>query len=178
MSRVVVHAFCGDPTKDGDRPDGKKIVKPNTCFCNDFFAFDTSEGGDTKECGGQDVPNYAGNTLSAQRVNEQLFKVLYGSEKKPDRWCLEFEDKNCIDDAATSDWKSPSEEATVVGHFVAAIIGPDACLDASNADEGDWHEGTALQEIDLDSVSGELKESFVRGCRIDYNKVWTWKKGD
>lgn len=171
MSRIVVHAFCGDPIAN------EAILDEFRCFCGRQFAADESESSSTKSCGGKKVPNYESSSLLTSEVLKQLFLILYGDKHKGDRWCTEFDGKDCKNEKKIEGLLGQHNEVLVVGHLVAAIVGEDNCIKASASDEGSWYEDTALKDLDLDVLQIDgLQAEFERGCRIDYNKVWEWKK--
>lgn len=177
LSRIVVHAVCGNP---GNRNVEKDV---NGCFCGNRLSYKVGFAANKLiKCGGRNVPNYAHNEITEPLMLQQLVKIFYGDKVETWGFCKTLGDGKCTKKEFFRSIGLPkSEEAYYVGHLTAALVGKDNCIRASqNKNPKHWAMGTSLAELldggieQLQNTAGWMKQ-FQAGCNNDdYQAVWQW----
>ncbi len=179
LSRVVVHAICGNPIN-------KNVVKDvNGCFCGKHLSYKVGSAAKKLiKCGDRNVPNYAHKEVTPPLMLQELVKIFYGGKVETWGFCKTLADGECTKKETFRSIGLPKrEEAYFVGHLTAALVGKDNCIRASqNKNPDSWAMGTSLAEFreggieQLKNTDGWM-EQFQLGCNNDdYQAVWQWIK--
>lgn len=177
LSRVVVHAICGNPSNSHVVKDSKG------CFCGGRLSYRLGFAADQFiKCDGKAVPNYAHKEMTTTRMLQELVKIFYGNKTEVWGFCMNLADNECIKKEAFKSIGSPkSDEAYFVGHLTSVLVGRENCERASqNYEPIRWAMGTSLAELSDGGIQ-QLQDSdgwlskFREGCHNDdYLTVWNW----